>query len=49
MLRFNRLDAVQGFEAVDVLADGRWGHAQRGRSGVHTAVFEDGSENKAGV
>ena len=39
---------MQGFEAVDVLADGGWGHAQRGSGGVHAAVFEDGSENKQG-
>ena len=39
---------MQGFEAVDVLADGRRRHAQRGSGGVHAAVFEDGSENKQG-
>ena len=39
---------MQGFEAVDVLADGRRGHAQRGSGGVHIAVFEDGGENKQG-
>ena len=48
MLRFNSFDAVQGFEAVDVLADGRRGHAQRGSGGVHAAVFEDGGENEQG-
>ena len=39
---------MQGFEAVDVLADRRRRHAQRGSSGVHAAVFEDSSENKQG-
>ena len=39
---------MQGFKAVDVLADGRRRHAQRGSSGVHAAVFEDGSKNKQG-
>ena len=39
---------MQGLKAVDVLADRRRSHAQRGRSGVHAAVFEDGSENKQG-
>ena len=41
-----QLDAVQGFEAVDVLADRRRSHAQRGSGSVHAAVFEDGGENK---
>ena len=39
---------MQGFEAVDVLADRRRCHAQRGSGGVHTAVFEDGGENEQG-
>ena len=39
---------MQGFETVDVLADGRRGHAQCGSSGVHAAVFEDGGENEQG-
>lgn len=39
---------MQGFEAVDVLADGGWGHAQRGSGGVHAAVFEDSGKNKQG-
>ena len=39
---------MQGFEAVDVLADGRRGHAQRGSGGVHAAVFEDGGKNEQG-
>ena len=39
---------MQGFEAVDVLTDGRRGHAQRGSGGVHAAVFEDGGKNEQG-
>lgn len=39
---------MQGFEAVDVLADRRRSHAQRGSGGVHAAVFEDGGENEQG-
>ena len=39
---------MQGFEAVDVLADRRRGHTQRSSGSVHVAVFEDGGENKQG-
>ena len=39
---------MQGFEAVDVLADRRRRHTQRGSGGIHAAVFEDGSENEQG-
>ena len=45
---FEQFHAVQRFQPRNMLADGRRGHAQGARGGMHRAVFDNGSKGEQG-